>query len=311
MSEASTPKTWWEAWSSHVVWGALVFTCFLVFVEKLVEQHFGQALAAFLLGLGIMAVALHSKTWLEKTNPNWAFAAALALVIALVLSPFVEQKHWPFSAWFPSPAASQSLTADEIADAVIKKLPKNPPTPSPIMLAEAGMKQPPNPQTELVGGPYVPSDIERMIPLFIDLNDALSKAAPVFGSQQEIVQNWQNQFRQMGAATYTQKLRTIADQMIDARSFVYKIVEDHNAYRNEMSAAVSDRLAAVDIAASAIGFLIDNIDALSGVPEAQQFRILNKDVQRVQTTALGYNNWVQESIQHVQTKLRRLRDYKQ
>ncbi len=104
MSEASTPKTWWEATSAHIVWGALVFTCFLVFVEKLLERDFGTALAALLLGLGIAAVALHSKTWLERTNPNWAYSAAVVVVSALILSPFVEEKRWPLSVWFQSSA---------------------------------------------------------------------------------------------------------------------------------------------------------------------------------------------------------------
>jgi hypothetical protein len=123
MSEASTPKNWWEAISAHVVWGALVFTCFLVFVEKLLERDYGTALAALLLGLGIAAVALHSKTWLERTNPNWAYAAALALVLALTLSPFIEEKRWPFSAWVRSsgPAVivhDYSPTTDDIAKAI-------------------------------------------------------------------------------------------------------------------------------------------------------------------------------------------------
>jgi len=98
MSESSTPKSLWEAISSHIVWGALVFTCFLVFIEKVLDRDYGTALVAVLLGLGIAAVAYHSKTWLERTNPNWAYAAALALVLALILSPFVEEKRWPFSA---------------------------------------------------------------------------------------------------------------------------------------------------------------------------------------------------------------------
>jgi hypothetical protein len=120
MAESSTPKSWWEATSSHIVWGALVFTCFFVFVEKLVERDWGSALAALILGLGIAAVALHSKTWLERTNPNWAYTAALALVLALILSPFVEDKRWPFSAWSQS---APGPTAEEIAKAVVKALP--------------------------------------------------------------------------------------------------------------------------------------------------------------------------------------------
>src|SRR6202171_3103712 len=98
VSDASTPKTWWEAISSHVVWGSLVFTCFLVFIEKLIEQHYGQALAALILGFGIAAVALHSKAWLERTNPNWAFAGLLLAVLTLVEMPFIEQRRWPFLA---------------------------------------------------------------------------------------------------------------------------------------------------------------------------------------------------------------------
>jgi hypothetical protein len=125
MSEASAPKTWWEAISAHVVWGALVFTCFLVFIEKLLERDFGTALAALLLGLGIAAVALHSRTWLDRTNPNWVYAASVAAIFALILSPFVEEKRWPFSAWFSQPTQSARLpSADDIAAAVVKALPK-------------------------------------------------------------------------------------------------------------------------------------------------------------------------------------------
>jgi hypothetical protein len=117
MSEASTPKTWWEAFSSHIVWGSLVFTCFLVFVEKLIEQHYGQALAALLLGLGIAAVALHSKTWLERTNPNWMFAGTAIAVMALVSFPFVEQRRWPFTGLHSPGIVPGPPSAEDIAKA--------------------------------------------------------------------------------------------------------------------------------------------------------------------------------------------------
>jgi hypothetical protein len=95
MSTDMPPKNWKDA-IPNTTWGALVFTCFFVFIEKLVEQNYGQALAALILGLAIMAVALHSKTWLERTNPNWIFAAFTLLVAAIVLSPLIEQRRWPF-----------------------------------------------------------------------------------------------------------------------------------------------------------------------------------------------------------------------
>jgi hypothetical protein len=119
MSEGPFPKTW-DEFKPYVIWGSVVFTCFLVFVEKLVEKSWGEALASFLLGLGVTAVALHSRTWIERTNPNLAFVGAALAVLGLIFVPFIEEKRWPFSAWFP-PA---SLTADEIAAAVVEKLPK-------------------------------------------------------------------------------------------------------------------------------------------------------------------------------------------
>src|ERR1700737_952833 len=96
MSTDIPPKNWKDA-THNITWGALVLTCFFVFIEKLVEQIYGQALAALVLGLAIMAVALHSKTWLERTNPNCVFGAFTVLLMAIVLAPFVEQRRWPFS----------------------------------------------------------------------------------------------------------------------------------------------------------------------------------------------------------------------
>jgi uncharacterized membrane protein YdcZ (DUF606 family) len=76
MSEDKPPKSWPE-FASTWTWGGLVFTCAFVFIEKLVEQSYGQALLSLILGLGIGAVALHSKSWLEQTSPNWIYAAAV------------------------------------------------------------------------------------------------------------------------------------------------------------------------------------------------------------------------------------------
>jgi hypothetical protein len=120
MSGDAPPRNWKE-FIPFFVWGGLVFTCAVVFIEKLVEQSFGQAIAALLLGLGIAAVAIHSKTWLDKTNPNWAFAVAALLLAAIILSPFVEEQRWPLSAWFRSVAppivVHGSPSAEDIAKA--------------------------------------------------------------------------------------------------------------------------------------------------------------------------------------------------
>lgn len=107
MSEGPFPKTIKEA-LPWITWGAIIFTFFLVFVEKLVEGAYGQALSALIGGGLVTAMALHSKTWLEKTNPNWAFAAALALLFAIISEPWIEQKKWPFTSWFQDSAAAEA-----------------------------------------------------------------------------------------------------------------------------------------------------------------------------------------------------------
>src|SRR6202011_3811587 len=96
-------------------------------------------------------------------NPNWIFLSSAIFVAALIFSPFVEEKRWPFSAWFPTSQVEKMPTVDEIAAAVVKALPKTSATPAQPMFAEAGMKRPPDPRTELIGGPYIASDIQRLI----------------------------------------------------------------------------------------------------------------------------------------------------
>ncbi len=109
MSDEKPPKNWWE-FASNWTWGGLVFTCAFVFIEKLVEQNYGQALFALILGLGIGAVALHSKTWLERTNPNWVYAASIVAVLSILLLPNIEERRWPFSAWFaPAPVSDADM----------------------------------------------------------------------------------------------------------------------------------------------------------------------------------------------------------
>ena len=82
MSSAGDPKSWREFIPSFA-WGSLVFTCGLDVIEKVVEQSYGQALLAFTIGLVLALMALHSETWISRTNPNWIFPAALLVVLTL------------------------------------------------------------------------------------------------------------------------------------------------------------------------------------------------------------------------------------
>lgn len=121
MSGDPTPKNW-KDFIPYVVWGSLVFSCGMVAIEKMVEQNYGQTLVALVSGGGIAAVAIHSKTWLGRTSPNLAFAAAAVLTLTVLLNPFVEERRWPFSAWFPTPTVgdAQSSSRDNAAAAQLR-----------------------------------------------------------------------------------------------------------------------------------------------------------------------------------------------
>ena len=117
MSDGVFPKSWSEA-LPYLAWAALVLPCAGAFFTAMFQGSYGQALAALVIGLGIAIVALHSKTWLERTSPNWVYVGALMLVLALLLSPFFEQKRWPLSISFQTQASPE-----EIAAAVVHAMP--------------------------------------------------------------------------------------------------------------------------------------------------------------------------------------------
>ena len=117
MSEGSwLPKTWGEA-VPQVIWGVLILGFGLEFCVSLLNTDYGRALLA-LVGLGgLLFMLIHAeqlKRQLLALNPNWIFVAFALFLAVIVLSPFVEEKRWPFSAWF---VVSPPATAAEIAKA--------------------------------------------------------------------------------------------------------------------------------------------------------------------------------------------------
>jgi hypothetical protein len=107
----------------------------LELVAALVHFEWLRAAISFV-GLVItMAAALH---W-PRINPNWVYPGLLAFLLAIIFSPFVEGQRWPS---LPI-AFSSGPTANEIADAVIQKLPKtvqNPPSAEEINRAIAPLR---------------------------------------------------------------------------------------------------------------------------------------------------------------------------
>lgn len=99
MSEGSFwPKTWKEA-IPLIVWGILVFAAGFETIATLVHGEWGSSGASFVIMLGLTAMLLHWKAWLERLNPNWVAGAAVALLLVIVFLPFIRQGQWPSLSW--------------------------------------------------------------------------------------------------------------------------------------------------------------------------------------------------------------------
>jgi hypothetical protein len=108
MSELGLPKNLREA-VPYIGWGVLVLGFGLEFCAAFVHEEWLRATISFTLMCGLAAMALYSKDvkiWLAATNPNYVAPAVMLLLLTLILSPFVEQRRWPFTDHnTPAPAA--------------------------------------------------------------------------------------------------------------------------------------------------------------------------------------------------------------
>jgi hypothetical protein len=129
-----TPKEWLLA----AIWGIFAFAAGFESVVSLVHGEWGPSAAAFVLFLALAGVALmltfsdRLRQWAVGVSPNWILGACTTLLIIIALSPYVEQQRWPFASQL---ASLRGPTADEIADAVMRRQP--PPAPSANDIADA------------------------------------------------------------------------------------------------------------------------------------------------------------------------------
>ena len=101
MAEEPIPSGWNQAIPS-LIWGALVLAFAFLFVDSL-GQLFADPIRrggfAFTAMLGLVAVTIYRK-WLwtkfQSLSGGSVLAAILVFIVVIALSPFVEQRRWPF-----------------------------------------------------------------------------------------------------------------------------------------------------------------------------------------------------------------------
>jgi len=113
MSEGSwKPKTW-EEWLAATIWGVLILGFGLEFCAYLVKGDYGHTLVAAFFLCVVSAMLLHGKearSWALSISPNWVYVAVLVALQILLFLPFIEQREWPFSAWFPIVIHDQTIS---------------------------------------------------------------------------------------------------------------------------------------------------------------------------------------------------------
>jgi hypothetical protein len=112
-SDFPLPGNWAQAWPI-ILWGILALALVFVFAESLGEivvrpvYRAGSAAVAL---ISVTAMIIYRRQLLEKfrdPSPSLIVAGISIVLLVLALSPFVEEKRWPFSAWFESDVATEA-----------------------------------------------------------------------------------------------------------------------------------------------------------------------------------------------------------
>jgi hypothetical protein len=109
VADAPNPRNWPD-FISYFVWGGLIFACAFFVIDYVLQEQYGRAFIAFLLGMGLGVMALHWK----QVSPNWVIPVAITVLLVVALSPYFEQRRWPL-AWLiaslPSSPSTQEIAA--------------------------------------------------------------------------------------------------------------------------------------------------------------------------------------------------------
>ena len=136
MSEGSFwPKTWKEA-IPLAVWTILIFAAGFEGIAALVHAEWIPSIASFAIMVGLMAMLLHwnqVKSWLTGINPNWLIGVVSLVLLAIIFSPFVEHRRWPFS----SPVLQNAVFQPSPNGSAVTQAPPN--TPLPLMSQWLGL----------------------------------------------------------------------------------------------------------------------------------------------------------------------------
>jgi hypothetical protein len=110
------PKTWRDAFPL-ATWTIFIFAAGFEGIASLVHGEWVPSAVSFAITLGLLAMLLHGRAWLEKLHPNWLAGAIVVLIAALAIWPSITEGQLPRISWESVGVASFAGTI--IAAAVI------------------------------------------------------------------------------------------------------------------------------------------------------------------------------------------------
>jgi hypothetical protein len=97
--EGPLPRNWAEA-IPFVTWGFIALGFALESVNALTHAEWLRSAISFAGLLVVMVAMIHwrqARGWISRTHPNLGFLGAALLLMVITLTPFIEQRRWPFA----------------------------------------------------------------------------------------------------------------------------------------------------------------------------------------------------------------------
>jgi hypothetical protein len=170
---------------------------------------------------------------------------------------------------------------------------------------------PPNPEFELVFGPYQPEEVRTMILTLGEIRNIVDQNfAPIVDAIKQTTGGWLEQYTRDGPQKYSERLSAVLNGIYKGRMILDNYLTVNRRYQNELRPTFTDNVDAIGQLVYAIQSFTEDADALANLQTENTSKILVKDIQRIINLISLYEGWVQKSMQRMDTKLRRLRDYK-
>jgi hypothetical protein len=161
----------------------------------------------------------------------------------------------------------------------------------------------------VVGGPYLPEEIHKMILAVGSLSDIIHiEIKPTFDAAKSSIENWQQEVHSEGVPAFAAKLSSSAEKLVSESKRIDDIISANTRYDREIRLTVHDRDPGPFV--RELGFFASDISKTVELPPQTREAILTNDLARLRPAIITYDNWVYASTDNADYKVQALRAYR-